>query len=360
MPMLTTVAMRLPVTPVHSPERTRSAKAYTRSSTSWTSATTSWPSTLSDASAGSRSAVCSTARSSVTLMCSPASMASRRPVTPTSSASASSAASTSPSRRFFDRSTWRSAAARVWRSTHSGVSVARRSGSYDDASSASRAHASVVVGSTAPHARAASRDFASVVWQLVPGDDELVDALLDEHLDHVVVVDAGVLERLHVGGGVVVERPDAVAPHLAVVGDGVEGLLGHRVDGVLDDEVDDVHRVVVVGVLHAGRRPQRPLLARPLASSAAQRSPLKNSSYIWKASRALATPALPRRAGRCPVRPSSPRAACRSRSRPATRRTTPPSGCRRARGRCRRPARGRRRRPPSRCGTARGRRSASR
>ena len=48
MPMLTTFAIVLPVWPVHSPERTRSANAAIRSSTSCTSATTSCPSTTSD------------------------------------------------------------------------------------------------------------------------------------------------------------------------------------------------------------------------------------------------------------------------------------------------------------------------
>ena len=71
----------------------------------------------------------------------------------------------------------------------------------------------------------------------------------------------GVGQGLHVACGVVVERPHLVALDLAVVGDGVHGLLGHRVHGVLDDQVVDVHRVLVVGVLHAGRRPQRALPA---------------------------------------------------------------------------------------------------
>ena len=46
MPMLTTLRMRLPVWPFHSPERTRSAKAAILSSTAWTSGTTSSPSTM--------------------------------------------------------------------------------------------------------------------------------------------------------------------------------------------------------------------------------------------------------------------------------------------------------------------------
>ena len=78
MPMLTTVVMRSPVAPVHSPLRSRSVKSPIRSSTSCTSATTSWPSTISSSPRGSRSAMCSTARSSVVLMCTPANIASRR------------------------------------------------------------------------------------------------------------------------------------------------------------------------------------------------------------------------------------------------------------------------------------------
>ncbi len=52
-----------------------------RSSTSCTCLTTSSPSTISERSFGIRSATCSTARSSLTLMCSPANIASRRPST---------------------------------------------------------------------------------------------------------------------------------------------------------------------------------------------------------------------------------------------------------------------------------------
>ena len=62
MPMLTTVLMRSPVAPRHSPLRSRSVKSPIRSSTSCTSATTSWPSTISSVPLGIRSATCSTAR----------------------------------------------------------------------------------------------------------------------------------------------------------------------------------------------------------------------------------------------------------------------------------------------------------
>ena len=77
MPMLTTWVTFLPVTPFHSPLRTRSAKAAMRESTSCTSSSTFCPSTTSagSAPAGRRRAVCSTARSSVVLMCSPARIA---------------------------------------------------------------------------------------------------------------------------------------------------------------------------------------------------------------------------------------------------------------------------------------------
>ena len=51
MPMLTTLRMRLPVWPVHSPERTASAKRAIRSSTAWTAGTTFSPSTTIVASA---------------------------------------------------------------------------------------------------------------------------------------------------------------------------------------------------------------------------------------------------------------------------------------------------------------------
>ncbi len=109
----------------------------------------------------------------------------------------------------------------------------------------------------------ASRFFSTVSQELVPRLHELVDALLLEGGDDVVVVDAGVGQGLHHGPGVVVVGSDLVADDLAVVLDGQERLLRHGVDGVLDDQVVDVHRVLVVRVLHAGRRPQRALAVGP-------------------------------------------------------------------------------------------------
>ena len=82
MPMFTMLRMGRPVWPVHAPDRTCSAKSAMRSRTSCTSGTTSTPSTTIDSAAGARSATWSTARSSVTLIFSPANMASRRSSTP--------------------------------------------------------------------------------------------------------------------------------------------------------------------------------------------------------------------------------------------------------------------------------------
>lgn len=99
MPMLTTSVICLPVWPFHSPLRNRSVNSPIAVSTSCTSATTFWPSTVSCASAGNRSAVCSTARSSEVLMCLPANMSSRRSSSPTSRARLISSSSVSRSTR---------------------------------------------------------------------------------------------------------------------------------------------------------------------------------------------------------------------------------------------------------------------
>ena len=123
MPTLTTAVMRLPVWPVHRPSRTRSANSAMRSSTACTSATTSTPSTTSWASRGSRSAVWSTARSSVELMWSPRNIAARRSPSPDSSARATSRSSVSSVARCFDRSAYSPAASTVIRSPRPGSSA---------------------------------------------------------------------------------------------------------------------------------------------------------------------------------------------------------------------------------------------
>ena len=102
MPMFTTVRIGLPVCPTHSPDRTRSENAAIRSRTAWTSGTTFSPSTTNSPSRGMRSATWPTARSSVTLMCSPANIASMRARSPAASARPRSRVSVSSSTRFFE------------------------------------------------------------------------------------------------------------------------------------------------------------------------------------------------------------------------------------------------------------------
>ena len=102
MPMLTTLRMRLPVYPFHSPERTRSAKDDMRSSTPCTSGTTSSPSTTIFWPRGARSATCSTGRPSVTLIRSPPNMASMRSRSPVVRASSSNRPRVSSVIRFFE------------------------------------------------------------------------------------------------------------------------------------------------------------------------------------------------------------------------------------------------------------------
>ncbi len=74
-PIATTFVNGRPVTPRHSPERTLFVNSLMRSNTSHTSSTTLRPLSFMMASRGARRATCSTARSSVGLMCSPLNMA---------------------------------------------------------------------------------------------------------------------------------------------------------------------------------------------------------------------------------------------------------------------------------------------
>lgn len=76
MPTHTTFFSGLPVCPTHSPDRTRSEKSLIESRTLQTPGTTLAPSSSMTALRDARNAVCSTARSSVTLRCSPENMAS--------------------------------------------------------------------------------------------------------------------------------------------------------------------------------------------------------------------------------------------------------------------------------------------
>src|SRR5688500_2178109 len=71
--------------------------------------------------------------------------------------------------------------------------------------------------------------------ELVPRVDELLDALVLEHPEHVVEVDSGVVHGLHDPGGLVVGLLHGRARR-AVVGVGLHGLLRHRVDGAGGDQ----------------------------------------------------------------------------------------------------------------------------
>mmetsp|Transcript_2380 Transcript_2380/g.3987 ORF Transcript_2380/g.3987 Transcript_2380/m.3987 type:complete len:211 (-) Transcript_2380:515-1147(-) len=105
MPMATTSISGFPVAPTHSPLRTISLKTLIFSSTSWTSGTTSLPSTMIFSVAGARRAACITARSSVTLRCSPENMAAIFSLRPTLLASSSSKSSVSSVTRCRAKST---------------------------------------------------------------------------------------------------------------------------------------------------------------------------------------------------------------------------------------------------------------
>jgi regulatory LuxR family protein len=115
MPMLTTLRTGRPVYPSQRPPRTWSANRRILASTAWTSGTTSWPSTRSEPPGGARSATWSTGRSSVTLIRSPANIASIRRRSPARSASATSSRTVSSVTRFLDQSRYRSPASAVMR-----------------------------------------------------------------------------------------------------------------------------------------------------------------------------------------------------------------------------------------------------
>src|SRR4051794_35813000 len=95
--------------------------------------------------------------------------------------------------------------------------------------------------------------------QLRPGLLELVDALVLQRQEDVGEVDALGGQRVEDLLGLRGVAGDPVALDLAVVGEGHQGLLRHRVDGVGDHQLGHVERVGVVGVLDPGGGPQRPL-----------------------------------------------------------------------------------------------------
>ena len=103
MPMLTMYLMRLPVKPFHLPWRTRSEKSPICLRTARTAGITFLPSTLTRAFGSQlRSAVCSTARSSVTLIFLPVNIFSISALRFDASASFTSAFIALRSTRFFE------------------------------------------------------------------------------------------------------------------------------------------------------------------------------------------------------------------------------------------------------------------
>ena len=106
---------------------------------------------------------------------------------------------------------------------------------------------------------------ADAVEQLGERVGELLHALGLERRDDVVVVDAGVA-RARRSAAAPRRRPRAPSRlHLAVVLEGRDRLVRHRVDGLGRDQLLDVHHVAVVRVLRRGRRPEAALLRRALA-----------------------------------------------------------------------------------------------
>ncbi len=96
--------------------------------------------------------------------------------------------------------------------------------------------------------------------QLVERIGELLHAFGLEHLDDIVVVDAGrrqINEQLLRLGPALENR---VSANLAVIGKRLDGLRRHRVHRVGADQLLDVDHVAIGGVLRRRGRPERPLL----------------------------------------------------------------------------------------------------
>jgi hypothetical protein len=105
------------------------------------------------------------------------------------------------------------------------------------------------------------------VQQLPPRGVERVLALLLEPVRERVGVDAGAVELLQHLLGVAAVGRQRVA-HLAVIGEGEQGLVRHRIDGERRRERLDVEHVRSLRVLRAGACPQQPLRACPLVCEA--------------------------------------------------------------------------------------------
>ncbi|CSB38161.1 Uncharacterised protein [Vibrio cholerae] len=102
MPILTTSVIALPVKPFHSPPITRSEKAFILANTAFTAGITSSPFTNTGELLRLRSAVCSTARSSVWLIASPLNIAVMADCRSVSLANANKCCIVSAFTRFFE------------------------------------------------------------------------------------------------------------------------------------------------------------------------------------------------------------------------------------------------------------------
>ena len=244
-----------------------------RSSVSCTSLTTSTPSTTSERLRGIRSATWSTARSSETLMCSPANIASRRSSTPRSRASSPSSSSVSSVIRFFEKSRWRPAPSATRRSPRSG-SAAKRSRRWVPRI-CSKWRLQLRPGGRLPQRRRLAHPAATPRWEAIDFSSSSQDLLklslpsswrrVGERGD----VDPGLLELLQDLLGVAAVGRHQVAD-LAVVGEGEQGRLRHRVDREGRGEGLDVEGVGGVRVLGPGAGPEQPLRrGRPRSSGAA-------------------------------------------------------------------------------------------
>ena len=121
-----------------------------------------------------------------------------------------------------------------------------------------RSRAARLAGVPVPHGR------ARVFWPIVSSSASKSFAndtmpSLEELLGHVGELDALGREGRHHGVGALSVLGHRVLADLSVVADRVHGVHRHRVDGVAPDQLLDVDRVAVGGVLRGGGGPQRAL-----------------------------------------------------------------------------------------------------
>src|SRR5439155_310888 len=101
--------------------------------------------------------------------------------------------------------------------------------------------------------------FGHAVEERVVGLAEELDSFYFELSGQRVQVDPDLAKRREDGARLGNVFLRGVAPHLAVVAEGVDRLGWHRVDGVGSDELLDVEHVAARRVLHTRARPERTL-----------------------------------------------------------------------------------------------------